>query len=260
MKKKLLTLMTCIAMTLFVACKGKTSDSEEAKQAQQDSFAWEYYDGLCKYEGLFDSEKTTKQQIQNAYLLAGGTEFDIAKRPAVYKLEDLKRLSKNALNSSKNEYLDKKKRLTNLALPKDKVWDTLRQEKLREMEQTYNLYMIEYKAYLDDDMEALKDFDKNDECLTLYSDALIKGGDTLLSAWESSIKLHAEKFSNPRVLAEYMEQKDSDNKFNHAKIWLLAFAWGNCAVKYIDWFDSSKGRKEFEKLFTSVKEIQCNEP
>ena len=238
-------------------CKNTASDSEDHPQAQQSSFAWD--EGLCSYEGFFDSTKTTKQQIQNAYLLLS-EEFRINNSIHVYKLEDIKRINKNALKNLEKAYLDENKRMSSLELPKNKAWENLRQEKLRETKQLYKLYKIVCEAYLNDNMKALKEFDKNDQCLTYYSDVLIQEGDSLLSAWESFTEQQASQNSSPeRLWAEYHEQRNSENKFQHAKVRLLTFAWWNCANEHIEYFDRSKGIEEFNKLFTSINEI-CDTP
>jgi len=247
--KNIVLFMLCI-VTMFITVRNAASEPKQA------SFVWK--DELCEYEGFFDSAKTAKQQIQNACLLAGGEEFNINNYPAVFKLEDIKRLN---INAFEKEYSDKKKRLSNMELPKDKIWETFRQEKLRELEQVYKLYKIEYEAYLNNNMEALRKFDKTDECLTYYSNALINGGDSLLAAWKRLTEEQASQNAYPEeIRVAYNEQRKSVNKFQYAKVYLLTFGWGNCAVKYIAWFDNSKASKEFKKLFTSIKEIQCEYP
>ena len=262
-KSRVLTSMTCIVMILFAACnmrlcKNETSDSQDSKQAQPNSFIW--YDGgmLCEYEGFFDLTKTTKQEIQNAHSLVYSDEFIIKNSPHVGELKDIKKLNCNAI---KNAYLDEKKRLSNMELPKNKVWEILRQEKLRELEEFYKLFKIKCEAFLTDNMEVLREFDKKDECLDFYATALINGGDDLLSAWEHLTKLQAAKNGYPEnIWSRYHAQRNSENKFQYAKIELLGYGWNNCAVKHIYNFDRSKGWEEFRKLFTSITEIHCDEP
>jgi hypothetical protein len=237
-------------------CKNETEDPKEIKQTQSASFVW--HDELCEHEGFFDSTKMTKQQVQNAHSLISADEFRINNNPFVVELKDIKRLNCNAL---KNAYLNEKKRLSNMKLPENKIWETIRQEKLREIEQLYKLFNIKCEVLLMDNMKALREFDKNDECLNFYATALIQGGDSLLSAWEHLTKLQASKNASPEsIWSIYHEQRESENKFQYAKIQLLTFGWNNCAVEHINYFDDSKGWKEFKKLFTSIKEIHCNEP
>ena len=264
MKKKLLTLMTCIAMTLFIACnmkfcKSGTSDSEETKQGQPNSFIW-YYD-LCEYEGFFDLTKITKQQIQNAYSLCYDYNHNTFTDniPSVHIIKEIKQINKRTLKELENAYLEKKKKLSKMELPKNEVWETFRQEDLWEMEQYYKVYKIMYEVWLDNE-EALREFDKNDECLTYYSNALIQGGDALLSAWEHLVKSRAVEFENPGALLRYQEERDSEYKFLYGKKEILIFGWYNCANKHIEQFDDSRAMEEFKKLFTSIKEIACDEP
>ena len=270
MKNRILTLTTCMVMMFFIACnlkfcanetpasgeikqaQNETSDSEEIKQAQPNSFAWA--DGLCEYEGFFDLTKTTKQQIQNAYYLIANIDFIFSSEidPPINEWKDIKRLNSSAL---KNAYLRENERLSKMELPENKIWETLRQEKLRVIEQWYKLYKIKCEAFLTDNMETLREFDKNDECLDFYATALIDGGDNLLSTWEHLTKLQASRNAYPdRIWAIYHEQSSSKNKFQYGKIQLFNYGWWNCAVKHIDKFDESKGWKEFEKLFISIKE------
>ena len=259
MKNRFFTFMICIVMTLFIACnlklcKNETSDSGEIKQTQPDSFVW-YSD--CENEGFFDSTKMTKQQIQNAYSLIANTEFD-NNNPSIIKWEDIKRLNINAL---KNAYLKENERLSKMELPKNKIWERLRQEKLWDIEQWYKLYKIKCEAFLTDNMEVLREFDKNDECLNFYASALIDGGDNLLSAWKHLTELQAAKNGYPEnIWAIYHEQSNSENKFQYGKIELFSYGWWNCAVKHIDNFDTSKGFEEFKKLFISIKVFNCIEP
>jgi hypothetical protein len=241
-----------------------SSDSEKNKQ--QDSFAWN--DDLCKYEGFFDPTKVKKQEIQNALSLISRNPEDLENYgPAVYELKDLKRISSNGFKKLKEVYQNQIKRLSEIELPKKKVWETMRREKLRETEQLYKKYKIVYEAYLTDNMQVLKEFDKKDKLLNLYADALINGGADLLSAWEHFIELQISKHGSPESRRTiYHEQLNSENKFKHAKIDLLTFGWGNCANEYIDHFGGSRGEKwskhneEYRKLFTSIKEIECDMP
>ena len=265
MKKKLLTLMTCIAMTLFIACnmkfcKSETSDSEETKKEQPNSFVW-YADDLCEYEGFFDLTKITKQQIQNAYSLCYSEwhTFD-NNLPSIHYLEGVKKINKNTLKDLENTYLNRKKKLSNFKVPENKFWETLRQGRLRETEQYYKFIKMKYEVFFNN-KSSLKEFDKNDECLTLYSDAIIQGGDSLLSAWEHLTKLSAAKNASPeRIWSIYHERRNSEDKFLYAEMDIVSYGWNNCAVKYLDWFDDSKAMEEFKKLFTSIKEISCDEP
>ncbi len=225
-------------------------------KAQTATFNWS--DETCEYESLFDSTKTTRQQIKSAYSLVYWDEFRIQNTPSVHGSEGLQRLNMDTL---KNEYIEKKHKLLNLQIPDNKVWEGFRNEHLNEIEQLYKLSLITYNAFLTDEIEVLKQFKPNDPCLTYYSNALINGGDSLLSAWEHLTKIQSEKNGNPEnIWSKYHEQRNSENKFLYGKIELLTFGWWNCAIDYVEYFDNQKAIKEFEKLFISTREIYCDIP
>jgi len=230
--------------------------SSFATFGQNSKFIW--FDELCKYESIYNTTLYSENQILNCYSLLILDEFRIHNTPFVFKPEDIMRLNLDTLD---NEYKKESQKLKSLDLPKNKVWETVKNKKLGELEQIYTLSRIAYKAYLDSIPTILKQFKKSDTCLIKHSDALISGGDKLLKDWYFITSLQAARNAFPQKIWDtYNEQLHSKNKFLYAKIEVTTFGWWNCALNHIEYFDNTHAVEDFKKLFISTKILFCDEP
>ena len=244
----------CILTVLVTGCgqAATVSTNTDSVVVQTSIFIWA--DDICEYESVFDSTKTTRIELQNAHLLMmDWGDFNIRNTPTIWNN------SVDRREALKNEYVDKKTNLLDLDLPKNQIWETLRQEKLQEIEQFYKFSDVFYDVFLFDNMEAFGELEENESCL-YYSTALTLGGDSLLSAWRHLTEIQASRNARPEnIWSTYQRQMNSENKFQYAKEQLLVFGWWNCAVEHMDGFNQRKAREEFEKLFTMTKIKECEE-
>jgi hypothetical protein len=223
--------------------------------SQNQKFEW--YDETCTYLSLYDNNKYNKSAIENCFKIIYFNSYRITKTPSVHKPRDINRLNKDSLTY---EYLTKLKTIKNLKLPNSGNWNKFRDSITSQLEQEYKFSMIAYKAYITKDFGVLNDFWKSDSLIDEYCNAL-QGSDTeLLNTWKNLTSRKAEINCCPdKVWGKYRTKRDSENWKEYAQVDIMTFGWWNSANKYIKRFDGWRHYDEFDKLFISTKEIECDE-
>ncbi len=223
-----------------------------------DTLSW--YTELCDHVGTFDTSKHTKKQLQDTYklwfvysslpLLTRDKETD----PDKYNTFD----SKAQLKKLDAEYKAKKKELKGLALVNGKIWEELRQNRLKNMDECYELCKINLEAHSNPKVLLKNRFTKY---CPEYAEALAsKDTLQLMAAWGKLLKEREEGNFSESSFDRYKNSLSPEAQIAHARSYLLAYGWHNCANRQIN-HDTPNVNYEgaFEKLFLSV-ETECEEP
>ncbi len=221
--------------------------------AQTKTFIWR--STLCRYEGEYDSSKTTEAQLHDTYLLHCFNASYMEARVTAWAPEDIPKLNLDSLHS---EYKTKLKFLKQLNIINSQFWETVRQNKIHRLSETYNFDKTVIKAYKNPSV--LKSIPANDSCYQ-FVDAMIAGGDQLLNLWKQ-VSANACKNNGDSIQCiheRYLDKINSPQKLLFAQIELILFGWWNCANSYSQYRDNQGERiKIFNELFTNVK-VQCGE-
>lgn len=222
--------------------------------AQTKTFKWTTE--LCSYEGSYDASKITEQQLKDTYDLWYTGSFTLQTDATVWKPEEVAKLSLEALDK---EYNTNIKRLKELNLVKLPYWEKLREETIKEVEESYKLKNITIKAY--EHPEMLKEYAQGSADCQKYADAIISGGDKMFAVWKEMEESQCQNNASPQdCVARFMNLYNSPQKADYAKIRLMAFGWWNCSNQQIPYVSrDEKMEKEFLKLFKNVK-FECDEP
>lgn len=223
--------------------------------AQTKKFRWE--DESCLFESTYDAKRFTDAQLKDTYKLSHLDFFPNTVNPVPFKFEDLKKQSVDALDK---EYSLRTDALKQLNLVKGEYWEMLRQKQLKELEQTYQLSRATMLGY--ENPARLKDVKFADACVQKYINPLTNGGDELLAIWREQDVEMRQKHSHPEIVErEFNEQFNSPEKFQYARMDVMAFGWWNCANALIDRDENGEEyAKEFKKLFKRTKTVECDEP
>ena len=210
--------------------------------AQEAKF--DFDDELCRYTGYYDSTKYTSDQLRDTYKLAQGYF-------SIYSDEE-KQLEDN--------YKNIKEEISNLNIVKSTYFQTLKDSILNFIELTYQIKKVEFEAIKGNKKSLLKYF-QNNETVKLYSQALYKGGDELLKAYEYLTKEQMKNNGSPeRIWNEYVNNSKSKQAQELAFKRVLTYGWWNAVnhqLPHVN-FDGSQF-EEFQKLFSKVETIDCDE-
>lgn len=276
------TLLLFATFILFFSCKKETVAIKEIQPAEaiseslnvtaQDSLKspiaqspilkeYRYSMDLCDYVGWYDPKKITEAQIEGALSLWLGTHTSISS-PMVFTRESLLKFREETpdfLEKINLEYKESKKHLETLPLPDNKYWRRVRKTDLRTTEEVFDMYRTEAMALTNP--AALKTSKFSKKCEKFVT-ALNSDDAALLKIWEDYVEIQAKKNSDPeRILAEFQEESNSPDFRDYAVVDLITFGWGNCANAQIDRAERDLEMiKEFEKLFTKVETVYCEEP
>ncbi len=213
---------------------------------------------LCEIEGTYDSSKYTETQLRNTLKLFQSIGASpLFTHYTVFKYEDIKTLSVAKLDT---EYKQKIEELKNLDIVKTAYWETIRQKKLRETEQSYKLGRLTIQSYTNPTV--LMQTENVGECREKFAEPLVARGDSLLDAWKVVNEINKSRNCCPENLQQkFDEQYNSPDKFKYAVVEVTAFGWWNCvnAKRYHVNSEESQ-QKNFDKLFKKIKEISCDEP
>lgn len=223
--------------------------------AQSKKFRWS--SDLCQYEGTYDSKKYTLAQLKNTLRLAQD-EFNLNTSDAtVFKFEDL---ASRDFARIEADYQKKSAELKSLNIIKSMYWENVRRQKLKEIETYYFLSKATLAGYTMP--ESLREYPYADSCKTKYAEPLIKGGDSLLKVWEIlNIESRKNNGDPAGVKRRFESEKSSPDALKFAVVEVTTFGWWNCANALIDQGDNYEIKeKNFKRLFTRVRTIDCEEP
>ena len=223
--------------------------------AQTRTFKWS--DELCEYSGTYNAKNYTETQLRNTLRLFSPGEFSLAADTTAFTIDEIAKLDVEKLD---REYKIRSEELASLAIVPSPFFERLRNDKLAELKQVYDLSRVSMQAYRD--ASILKTFNGAESCKTTYASPLIAGGDALLAVWKQVNLASRAKNSDPERLRRLYEgQLNSPDRMKYATVEVVTFGWWNCAndgIKYVS-VDGSQER-EFRKLFIRVRKLQCDEP
>ncbi len=212
---------------------------------------------LCEYEGTYDAKKYTDAQLRNTLKLFAVGSFEIETGATVWKYEEIKNLSVAALDK---EYESKSAALKKLDIVKSAYWQSLRERKLKELKQVYELSRLTMLAY--NEPAKLKEAAFAEACVARFANPLINGGDELLATWETVNEDSRRNNGDPeRVKKIFEAERDSPDRLKFARVEVMSFGFWNCANALIEReeYDGTH-EEEFKKLFKRTKTIGCDEP
>ncbi len=240
--------MKILLIAILVLC-------QTAAYAQTKRFQWTTE--LCEYEGTYDAKKYTEAQLRNTLKLFAIGNFDIQTDATVWKYEEIKKLNVAALDK---EYESKSTALKKLGIVKSAYWEALRERKLKELKQVYELSKLTMLAY--NEPAKLKEAAFAKACVAKYSDPLIKGDDELLAIWRTvNEDTRRNNGDSERIKKIFEAEYDSRDKYKYARVEVMSFGFWNCANALIEReeYDGTH-EEEFKKLFKQTKTVACDEP
>ena len=217
------------------------------------TFKW--HTEICEHTGDYDASKFTEKQLKNTWEL-WFNQVSLETSATVFKPEELPSLSMEKLNA---EYSQKKKHFTEVELVPGEYWETLRKNKLQEIEDGYELRRITLQAFKNPAI--LKNNRFTADCSN-YAHALASNDTAVLyNAWNKLVQEQKELNGNPEeYMRQYHIRSASGEKKLYATIDLITFGWWNCANKKIRYVNrDEKMEDEFKKIFASLK-TECDEP
>ena len=256
MRKSLFVISTLL---LIVSCsdKNKKGDEKVNSVAAQDTTAiFTWTTELCENTGTYDSKKYSKEQLKNTYDLwftFSGVALETKTNP--HSIEDINELSVAKLTSEYNA----KKAYYNREIIPVPFWNKIKQQRLQELEDEYELRKITIEAYTKPSNLLNNRFSKNCEeyARILSSKDTIK----LLDTWKNFVEKQKDKNADPeKVMESFYTKYNSKNRILYAKIELITYGWWNCANSTISRInDDGTMEKEFNKIFSNIK-AECDEP
>lgn len=206
---------------------------------------WTFDDELCTYKGYYNSKKYTEQQLIDTYNLFRTSHYVHDKGT----FEELTVRYDSVITS-----------VENLQIVQTHYFQRLKKDVLRYLRETYALKKVQKKAK--EEPESLITAVEKDTQAREYAEALHKGGDDLLEAYEHVIKEQMKNNSTPEYLWHNYEatMKHAD-RLDRAFDYVLVYGWWNSAndsVHHIN-YDGTQ-MHQFHKLFVKVDTLDCDEP
>jgi len=252
--------MFLLLLSIFILSCGdksqKTVDKTSISEVKKTTSTFEWSTELCENTGIYDSKKYTANQLQNTYDLwfrYSGINLNTQTNP--YKIEDIDKLSIPKLML---EYTTKKA-LYNKEIVANSFWNSVKTEKLQELEEEYELRKITIEAY---NNPTVLLHTKYSETCSVYVEALTSNDTTaLLKSWQNLIEEQKRNNGAPeKLMNQYNEKYNSPDRLLYARMDLMTYGWWNCAnaqTKKLS--DDGTMEKEFNKLFIRFK-TDCIEP
>ena len=223
--------------------------------AQVRTFKWS--SEMCDFTGTYDSKKYSAVELENTRRLFS-YDLNLTYHPSVFKYEDIAKID---LTELEKDYAAKSAELKTMKIVKFPFWETVRQNKLKELEQTYRHRKAISLAYTNP--KVLREYTAAPACNAKYVEPLIAGGESFYKVWLDVNMESRSKNSDPaRLKREFEVQMASPDRAKYALVEVMGFGWGNCSNEFIEYDEgASDGTylKEFKKLFTRVRE-SCEEP
>lgn len=223
--------------------------------AQMKKLRWS--EEMCDFEGTYNSKKYSAAEIKNVIRLKG-SEFNFnSSGSTVWRFDEIAGLD---LAKIEREYKEKSEALRSLKIVNDKYWESVRQQKLREIEQYYLLSKATMLSYTDP--PRLNDYPFAESCKTKYAAPLIEGGDSILRIWEVvNMEIRKNNSDPNRIRNEFEQQRRSPDALKYGLVEVTAFGWWNCANALIDQGDDYTVKdKNLRRLFTRFRTVRCEEP
>lgn len=207
--------------------------------------SWIFEDESCTYRGYYDSKKYTEKQLADTHTLFY-TNYYV---PDHGTLEELSARFDSAIHH-----------VEVLQVVQTSYFQYLKKDVLRYLKETADLKKVQKQAKKE--TERLIAAVKANTQARKYAEALYKGGDDLLEAYEHVIKEQMKSNSTPEYLQyNYETTMERADRLDRAFDYVLVYGWWNSAnhsVHHIN-YDGTQ-MKQFRKLFIKVDTVDCDEP
>ncbi|QQS32704.1 MAG: hypothetical protein IPM50_13755 [Acidobacteriota bacterium] len=222
---------------------------------QTRTFRWS--DMMCDYQGTYNSQKYTAKQLSDTVKLIEPGSYSISVWATVFHPRDLPLLSLDKLN---DDFREQQAAINALQIVNVPYFQRLREKKLEEMRQVYELSRVTIAAH--SEPSVLRTYRGADACKAKYAEPLIAGGDALLRTWREVNERSRSVNSEPeRLRRDFEEQVASPDKMKFALVEVMGFGWWNCVNETVFRVESDgTAEKEFRKLFTRVRDLGCDGP
>ncbi len=211
-----------------------------------------YSDEMCSYTGKYNPKKISEEEIQNTLDKLIFPSY-IETNSTAWELEDVDELDLDAL---KEECATKLNDLETLEFATTENLVRLKESRIRELNETCNVKMLTIIAY--ENPDTLMSFETEDEQVNLFRNGLIKGGDTLIEAWQEVVRIKKSKNAYPeRIQAEFEEQFNSPQKLQYARLTVMMFGWWNHVNHLIYHTPSEYYSGQFDQLFSKMEQ-ECD--
>src|SRR5690606_13786014 len=207
--------------------------------------SWIFNDELCTYKGYYDSKKYTEKQLSDTYTLFFTNHY-------VSDYGTLEEL--NARFDSAIHHVE------TLQVVQSSYFQHLKKDVLRYLKETSDLKRAQKKAR--EKSEHLIAAVKAGTWARKYAEALHKGGNDLLQAYERVVKEQMKTNNTPEYLwYNYETTMKRADRLDRAFDYVLVYRWWNSAnhlVHHIN-YDGTQ-MKRFQKLFIKIDTVDCDEP
>ncbi len=249
-----------VAGLLLCACSDQAPEAKQetpAAQTRPDSAAiFTWTTELCENKGSYNPQLYTASQLQSTYeLWFGLSSLQLDNDQTVYEPKDIANINVQALTT---EYEKKKEHLQQAEVIKTSFWQQLKEKRLKELDDEYELKKATLQAFLDPATLKTNRFAK--DCPQIVA-ALTADTATLLAAWKNYTEEHKAKNGAPETyMAKFYEKYNSPQRITYAMIDMITFNFSNCANNTLVYISrDSTVENEFNKLFTNIKTL-CDEP
>lgn len=213
--------------------------------AQQAYFEWD--DGACLCNGLFDSTQYSRNQIQNTY-------FHLLMAPTIQTkatARGIKDIGKQSIQDLDLECSARLSQLDTAQFIETPYWERVREGRTHEIRAICELKRLTILGYANPD--TLRSFLPAADTCRFYIDALTAGGEKMLTAWIKLKEQQKLRNANPERLAgEFERRYRSPEKLDYARLELMRFGWWNCGNHTVPRLNlNSESLGEFRKVFLS---------
>ena len=205
---------------------------------------FDFEDEICQYRGTYDSKLYTEEQLRNTYKLAQGF-YDIYTNDEV-QLDETYQLIQDDF--------------VHLSIVESKYFSLLKDSILNYLSHTYKAKKIEFAARKGNTEMLLNAYQDN-PTIKYYSQALYKGGETLIQAYEKLTKERMKLNAEPeRIWNEFLKNSKSPKAQELAFDYVLSYGWWNTVNHDLPHLNIDGTQfEEFKKLFSKVETIDCAE-
>jgi hypothetical protein len=218
-------------------------------QAQE---VFEWFEGHCLSRSQIDSSKANYLQVQNVHFTIIQAS-ELSQPFLAYQPKDTAYMTVKGIRFECGNFISE---LEQMEYPKGEYWTNLKKARLDNLREQC---LLREKAVIAlNQPKALKATPYCKEC-SQYTEALEKGGKTLLAAWKALHEQEIEGALDPNPINAAFEQRwNSPNQEFWARIEVLRYGWWNCVLQNQKvWLNENQYNQEFKKLMTSIK-IECN--
>jgi hypothetical protein len=217
---------------------------------------YSYSSELCDCVARFDTRKYSRTGLDNTYKYLWWGGFNLQTDITVDDPGFADTLNAGQFEA---ECQFKKEQLQSLEIVDHPYWQTVKEDKIRELEQLSELGLVTIAAYRNP--EKLLAYKRVDSLAVYYRTALIKGGWDLLAAWHQLNEEQKSKNADPQRLQRIFDERyNSSMALAYARVEVMLFGWWNRTNALLERAEDSYDHKaKFEALFLSRK-CDCDEP